>query len=85
MSSARIEEFRLILIALFACMLLGAQPKQAAAAPVNQAEQTAADVAGDIDVQSYRIDAEMLPDTNTLRATAAVTFKRPNQFTTRRC
>lgn len=79
MTSARIEELRLILIALFAMMLLGLQPfqRQAVAAPVqtDAAAPQAAEVTGDIDIANYSIDAELVPNENQLKATAAVTFR----------
>src|SRR5262245_24336609 len=82
MTSARIEELRLILIALFAMMLLGLQPfqrhavaaqVQTAAAP--SAAPQAAEVTGDIDIVDYSIDAEIAPNDNQLKATAAVAFR----------
>ena len=74
MTTARIEEIRLILIALLAMMLLGAQPFVQRASARAQ-EQPAAEVAGDIDVTGYKVAAELVPDTNTLRATTAVTYR----------
>src|SRR5262245_50876340 len=75
MTSARIDEIRLILIALLAMMLLGAQPFQRQATAAQNAAQPAAEVSGDIDITGYQIDAEMVPDQNTLRATATVTYR----------
>jgi aminopeptidase N len=78
MTPSRIEELRLILIALFAMMMLGLQPMQRAAYAAQQPPTPKAaqpEVAGDIDVASYRIDAALEPDTNTLRATSTVLFR----------
>lgn len=76
MTTARIEEFRLFLIALFAMMLLGSQPFGArATAAQATADAANAEVTGDIDIQDYKIDAEMTPDDNGLKATAAVTYR----------
>lgn len=70
----RNEDIRMVLIALFAMMMLGLQSERTTmAAP--QADAPPAEVTGDIDVQKYRIDAEIVPDTNTLKASATVTFK----------
>jgi aminopeptidase N len=85
MTTARIEEVRLILIAVLAMMLLGSQPFQhrAGAAPLQGAAPVqaapAAEVSGDIDVADYKIDADLAPTTNTLRATAVVTFRALKQ------
>jgi aminopeptidase N len=78
MTTARIEELRLILIALFAMMLLGLQPFQrsaVAAEPQAEAAAPAAEVTGDIDIVDYKIDAELAPNDNTLKATAAVAYR----------
>ncbi len=80
---ARNEEIRMVLIALFAMMMLGLQMSSpAAAAP--QSDAAAPEVSGDLDIQRYRIEAELIPETNTLKASSTVTFRvlRPSQSAT---
>lgn len=81
MTTARIESFRLILIALMAMMLLGLQPmqQQAFAQDPQAQSKPAAEVTGDIDITNYSIDAEFVPESNTLRATTNVTFRSLKQ------
>lgn len=71
----RNEDIRMVLIALFAMMMLGLQAAPSATAATQSDAATAAEVSGDIDVQRYRIDAELVPDSNTLKASATVTFR----------
>ncbi len=71
MTTARIDEVRLILIALLAMMLLGSQPFRREALAQTQAP---GEVSGDIDITGYQIDSELTPDTGTLKATATVTY-----------
>jgi aminopeptidase N len=76
----RLEKYRLVLIALVSSMLLGMQPP-AALARQAQPQAASSDAQADFDITSYRIDAELQPGSNALRATAAVTFQltRPAQ------
>src|SRR5688572_25484106 len=102
--SERLEQYRMVLIALLSIMLLmstaGRSPAQtqpppqpprmtrppaapaqpptvqpAAVQPVQPRPQTAPGKQTGIDVIDYKIDAEMIPASNTLKATAAVTFQ----------
>lgn len=78
MTSERIEEVRLVLIAVVAMMMLGMQPMQRVAYAASQqpaAPASADEVVGDINITSYEIDAEMQPELNTLQATAKVAFR----------
>ena len=83
----RNEDVRMVLIALFALMMLGLQsvPSATAATAATQGDASATpEVSGDIDVQRYRIDAELVPDSNTLKASATVMFRvlKPSQSAT---
>ncbi len=71
----RNEDIRMVLIALFAMMMLGLQAAPRATAATQSDAAPNAEVSGDIDVQRYRIDAELVPDSNTLKASATVTFR----------
>ena len=82
MTTDRIEEIRLFLIALVAMMLLGMQPAGRVAYAAQQ--PATAEVVGDIDISAYKVDVELLPETNTLQATSTVAFRalKPSQSVT---
>lgn len=65
----RLEKYRMVLIALLASMILGLQPVAATGVP------QAGDAQTDLDIVSYRIDAELQPAANSLKATSVVTFQ----------
>ncbi len=71
----RNEDIRMVLIALFAMMMLGLQAAPSATAATQGDAESPAEVSGDIDVQRYRIEAELVPDSNTLKASATVMFR----------
>lgn len=80
----RNEEIRMVLIALFAMMMLGLQMAPSVGAAPQGDSSSPMEVSGDIDVQRYRIDAELIPESNTLKASATVTFRvlKPSQSAT---